>query len=108
MQNIDRECCEITDRIRQNPMWLVPHLEKKLSYFEGNLECVPGKTRIRTNEGTRAVQEAIDYCKKAQPVCGVTWNEGLAATARFHCADTGPKGQTGHNSSDGTSMGGRL
>lgn len=28
--------------------------------------------------------------------------------AKFHCNDTGPKGTTGHNSSDGTSMGGRL
>jgi uncharacterized protein YkwD len=54
------------------------------------------------------VHETINFLKEANPVCAISWNDALMEAAKFHCNDTGPKGLTGHNSSDGTSMGGRL
>lgn len=42
------------------------------------------------------------------PVCELEWNDDLCEPAKYHCNDTGPKGSTGHSSSDGTSMSGRL
>lgn len=38
----------------------------------------------------------------------VGWNEDLYQAAKFHTDDIGPKGLTGHSSSDGTQMGPRV
>ena len=108
MSAMDREIVEITSRIRTDPAWLIPHLEEMLSRFNGNLLERPGKITMSTNEGPAAVQETIDFLHNVEPVCSVSWNDALAEAAKFHTNDTGPKGLVGHNSSDGTSMGGRL
>jgi uncharacterized protein YkwD len=105
---MDKEVVEITSRIRTNPKWLIPHLEAMVPKFDGMIYREPGQINLRTNEGVAAVHETIKFLKEVTPVCAVAWNDALMEPAKFHCNDTGPKGLTGHNSSDGTSMGGRL
>lgn len=42
------------------------------------------------------------------PVGPLEWNDLLHDAARSHCEDTGPKGMTGHDSSNGDDMGTRV
>ena len=50
-------------QVRTNPKSLIPNLTTMVNNFEGNLLVMPGKIRMRTNEGAAAVQEAIDFLK---------------------------------------------
>lgn len=59
-----KEVVEITSKIRQDPSWLIPKLEKMLTLFDGNLYREPGKIAMRTNEGPAAVREGIEFLKK--------------------------------------------
>ena len=40
--------------------------------------------------------------KSQQPITPLTWSNELAAAARDHCLDIGPKGLTSNRGSDGT------
>jgi len=86
----------------------VPGLQERLGLFDGKILSRPGKMNLRTNEGPAAVQELINYLNSASPLPKMKWNSGLAQAAAFHCSDTGPKGSTGHNSSNGTGMMARV
>lgn len=74
------------------------------------LECMGGDgvyvdsqgLNIMTQEGRSAVQEAIDVLKSQKPLPMLLPNHDLSLAAADHCADQGPKGLTGHDSSDGT------
>ena len=57
---------------------------------------------MQTKEGALVIQELINYLNKHQPVGPLGWSNGLFRAALYHCQDTGPKGITGHESSDGT------
>lgn len=53
---IDKEVCEISSRIRTDPKWLIPHLEKMLTRFDGNVFGKYGDPDWHgTNEGPSAV-----------------------------------------------------
>jgi hypothetical protein len=68
-------------------MLVVQHLERYLTYFEGNLAArdVEGnEQRMMTNEGPSAVKEAIEACKKMNPAGQMLWSDGLWKAARFH------------------------
>jgi uncharacterized protein YkwD len=76
--------------------------------FEGYLLKQPGRVTLRTKEGAAAVQEAIDYLSKAQPVRELRWHSELYVAAKEHVLDVGPKGLVQHESSDNTSVKERL
>lgn len=79
-----------------------------LKKFEGDLLKQPGRTTLRTKEGPSAVNEAIEYLNRLDPVKPLKWSEGLARAAAFHVNDTGPKGLVQYESYDGTSVKERL
>jgi len=60
--------------------------------FEGLLLKQPGKTTLRTKEGSSAVQEAIDYLKRLGAVRELRWNNELYTASREHVLDIGSKG----------------
>ena len=98
------------NRCRQNPKeYAETTLKKHLACFvnESTFRDADGNMVV-TTEGRRRVLEAINELKGMQPVGPLTYDEDLANAARFHCADTGPSGHTGHDSSDGTTMTDRL
>jgi hypothetical protein len=46
--------------------------------FDGNILSKPGKlTRVRTQEGEAAVEEAIEACRKVKGLRNLIWNKGL-------------------------------
>jgi uncharacterized protein YkwD len=81
-----------------------------LENFDGDVLKREGKTNLRTNEGAKAVHEAIDFLqKKAEKIeKPLTWSEELAKAAKEHVEDVGPKGLLCHESSSGTTVKERL
>ena len=62
----------------------------------------PDGVNMQTQEGAAAIKELITFLKEHQPVAPLGWSNGLYKAALYHCQDTGPRGMTGHESSDRT------
>jgi len=79
-----------------------------LSNFKGNILEREGKITLSINEGAAVVQETIDFLNSSYPIGELKWNDLIATASTYHTNDTGPKGLTGHDSSNGTNMSDRL
>jgi uncharacterized protein YkwD len=87
---------------RTNPQTYAKLLEDYKGTFEGKIAKRPGKIDLMTQEGTRAVDEAIRDLKKQTPLEAMRPSKGMSLGARDHVRDTGAKGTTGHGGSDGS------
>jgi uncharacterized protein YkwD len=106
---LERAVLEETNLVRTNPSAYAEHLEPMLDWFRGDVMFRPGSdVGIRTEEGRKAVREAIAFLKRAQPVPPLSWSTGLSRAARDHARDQGAAGSTGHRGSDGSTMGQRM
>jgi uncharacterized protein YkwD len=83
---------------RQNPALYATFVQELRSRMNGNV-LVLGHTRIRTKEGTGAVDEAIRFLQKAQPLPPLTLSRGMSRAAADHCADQADGGM-GHEGKD--------
>ena len=89
--------------MRTNPASFIEKFEAYTTQFDGNLWYKAGQSWPRwTREGVGAVNEAIEFLKKAESLPPFTWNDRLAEASEFHTDDIGPLGLLQHNSSDGT------
>lgn len=93
---LELEIVEEMNLVRQNPAAYAQHLEKLKKYYTDDLLEFPGKTPVRTQEGVKAVEEAIRYLKSARPVPKLKISEGLSRAARDHVNDQSHSGKTGH------------
>ncbi len=87
---------------RENPGQYATYLEALREFFNGRLLGLPGEIALRTEEGVRAVDEAIRFLRRAQPIGPVTPSRGMSRGARDHVRDSGPRGRTGHVGTDGS------
>jgi uncharacterized protein YkwD len=83
-------------------------LQTTLGNFDGEVLKREGKTNLRTNEGPKAVKEAIDYLGKAEKCEPLKWSAELAKAGKEHVEDTGPKGLLSHEGSSGSSVKDRI
>jgi uncharacterized protein YkwD len=86
---------------RQNPALYAAFVEELRGRMSGNVMILPGRTRIRTKEGTRALDEAIRFLRSAQPQAPLALSPGMSRAAADHCADqaAGGFGHAGRDSS---------
>ena len=91
---VDREILELHNMVRSNPQSLIPDLQDMLSKFDNDIDFVRGNGRstLRTNEGVAAVNDAIEFLKKQEPVKPLRWNNLMAQATSSHTQDIGPKG----------------
>jgi uncharacterized protein YkwD len=84
------------------------HLKSRRSWYRGNLIVRSGETTIATHEGVNALDECIQVLEKQTPARALRPSRALFGGARDHVADTGPKGTTGHEGSNGSSPWDRI
>ena len=87
---------------RTRPRQYAKRVRELLKHYEGKLLKLPGKIPVRTNEGKKAVIEAINYLEKVQAVGPLSPSLGLSRAARDHVLDQSKTGQTGHMGGDGS------
>ena len=84
---------------RQNPALYATFVQELRSGMNGNVMVLPGGVRVRTKEGTAAVDEAIRFLQTAQPLPALTVSRGMSRAAADHCADQADGG-VGHAGRD--------
>jgi uncharacterized protein YkwD len=92
---------------RQNPALYATFLQELRSRMNGNVLVLPGNTRIRTKEGTAAVDEAIRFLQNAQALAPLAFSAGMSRAAADHCADQA-NGGFGHEGRDRSHAGQRI
>lgn len=94
---------------RTDPAGYAAHLEALLPLFDGSVLRRPGsRVGLQTNEGPNAVREAIRALRAQAPQPPLEWADGLWRAARDHVLDQGPRGATGHDGGDGSTMDTRI
>jgi uncharacterized protein YkwD len=92
---------------RQNPALYATFVQELRGRMNGNVLVLPGHTRIRTKEGTRALDEAIRFLQTAQALPPLTLSRGMSQAAADHCADQADGG-FGHEGKDRSHAGQRI
>ncbi len=92
---------------RQNPMLYADFLEEMRGRFQGTLYLAPGRTPLRTKEGTRGLDEAIQFLRRAAPREPLAFSPGMSRAAWDHCAEQIGGGMN-HRGRDGSDTGTRI
>ena len=99
---VSREVLSEMNLARTDPKGFAKHLRKLREQFEGRAYRLPGtNTRVMTSEGVAAVDEAIRFLSRQNPLPPLSWSNGLAEAAAdlvVEQSETGAVGHTGRSS----------
>jgi uncharacterized protein YkwD len=99
------------NKARMNPKLYAQYIRDLLPHYDQSTGAfnVPESDYVRqTNEGRRALHEAINFLETAEPVGALKISEPFSQSCKDLCADLGPKGKMGNIMSDGTDPATRL
>jgi uncharacterized protein YkwD len=92
---------------RQNPALYATFVEQTRQNYSGGVCLLPGNVRLRTHEGLRALDDAIQFLRRAKPQPPLVLSPGLCLAAGDHCREQAG-GAIGHYSSNGSDPGNRI
>ncbi|MBN2413926.1 CAP domain-containing protein [candidate division KSB1 bacterium] len=93
---------------RQNPAQYAAVLEQLRPLYKGKYLAKPGQVMLVTKEGVKALEEAIRFLKKAEPLPALRLSKGMSLAALDHVHEQGWNGNTGHRGTDGSTPDKRL
>lgn len=99
---LEREIFQEMNAARTRPQEYAALLEQLRPHFKGNVYQPPGRPAFVTQEGARALDDAIAFLRRARPVAALGVSKGMCLGANVHVKDQGPKGLTGHKGTDGS------
>jgi uncharacterized protein YkwD len=92
---------------RQNPSLYARFIEQTRQNYSGAVYLLPGNVRLRTHEGVRALDDAIQFLRHAKPQPPLALSPGLCLAAADHCREQAG-GATGHCGSHRSDPGNRI
>ena len=110
LSQLENSIFEETNKIRANPQSYIPILEAwKARNIPGtnNFKQEDGSI-LRTNEGVKAVDEAIEYLKSQEPVSQLEISVGLTMAAKDYAIDQKENVSDGHSGNDGSDPQSRM
>lgn len=106
ISDFDKRVFELHNQIRTNPTNFIYELEQIIKQFQAPDSLYmkrEGRPTLQTQEGVKAVHEAIQALRNQTPLQPFKWADGIKSACQDHVNDIGPKGLVCHNSSDETS-----
>jgi uncharacterized protein YkwD len=100
--SLEAELLNEINLARTKPIEYAGIIEKTRSYFKGNTYQPPGQQALATQEGAKALEEAVAFLRRAQPLRPFSLSSGMTQGARTLVLDQGSQGLTGHKGSDGS------
>jgi len=102
LTQLEREIVAEHNRARSDPASYAAFLRDLKPRFDGRQFAVSDTVVRMTQEGTRAVDEAIRFLESTVSVSALQASRGMSLGARDLVRDQGPTGNTGHVGSDGS------
>ncbi len=99
---LEQEIFQEINLARTHPQDYAAYLEKLRPFFKGNTYQPPGRPGLATQEGLRALDEAIGTLRQVQPLKPYELSKGMCLGANLLVKDQGAKGLTGHKGTDGS------
>jgi uncharacterized protein YkwD len=115
LTGVEKDIILELNKVRSNPQrYAELYIKPRLALFDGtspfgpNSYKLPSGVYMTTTEGARGVQECYDVLRGSSRIPLLMPSPGMSRAAKDHVNDQGPKGGTGHDSSNGNSSGDRL
>jgi uncharacterized protein YkwD len=102
LSRVEQSIINEMNRARSNPPAYRQVLLNWRSRFSGKKAKLSDRIFLITQEGTPAIDEAIQFLQKTRPVSTLKLSRGLTLAARDLVRDQGVRGTTGHQGSDGS------
>ncbi len=102
LSTVERGVIAEMNRARANPANYSKVLINWRKRFRGKQVQLKPRLFLQTQEGTSAIDEAIQALRQTPPVPTLKFSRGLTLAARDHVRDQGNRGVTGHNGRDGS------
>ena len=103
LSSFEQQLFDELNLARTNPQAYIGFLKEHMDSFVNDKEFKEGKIHLATIEGLAVREETLTFLEAQVPIRHkLTLSKGLTQAARDHVNDQGPKGLTGHYSSDRT------
>lgn len=109
MKDPEEQLLEEINNIRQNPRYVIPFFETKMSYFQNNVICDPSKPQgVVTHEGPAAWVDCIRFLQTVHKFDKLKEVSGMSQAARDHARDLANTGIINHIGSDNSTLEARF